>query len=72
VAAAVEAIGWDTLCRSTNPEADRAHFVRFYALAQKREQARQQWAALPGRLREALAVVGAGPGRYPDKTRGVR
>jgi hypothetical protein len=65
IAAAVEALGWDTLCRSTNPEADRAHSVRFYAMAQKREQARRQWAALPERVRQAL--VGAGIGTEPAR-----
>jgi len=60
IAAAVDALGWDTLCRSTNPEADRAHFLRFYALAQKREQARQQWAALPERVRRAITGAGIG------------
>jgi hypothetical protein len=37
---AVEIIGWETLCDSDNPEADRAHFLRVYAalLTRTREQ----------------------------------
>lgn len=27
----VDRMGWETLCDSTNPEADRAHFLRLYA-----------------------------------------
>lgn len=36
IAEAVRAIGWDTLCGSTNGAIDRAHFQRFYAAAAKR------------------------------------
>lgn len=58
VAEAVAAIGWDTLCLSTNPEVDRAHFLRFYAAARQRTQAQQQFTALPATLRQALGTIG--------------
>ncbi|AUW92606.1 hypothetical protein BXT84_00450 [Sulfobacillus thermotolerans] len=60
IAAAVEALGWDTLCLSTNPEADRAHFLRFFEVAQRRYRAQQQWDELPVRLRQALSALGTG------------
>ena len=59
IAQAVEALGWTNLCRSTNPEADRAHFLRFYTIAQKREQHRHEWAQLPASLRRALSSMGS-------------
>lgn len=31
-------VGWTDFCASTNPEADRAHFVRWYRQAQVREK----------------------------------
>ena len=58
IAQAVEALGWTHLCRSTNPEADRAHFLRFYAIAQQREQHHPEWAQLPRLLRESLGLLG--------------
>lgn len=36
VTAAVDAMGWRTLCLSEEPMADRAHFLRFYAAAVER------------------------------------
>ena len=58
IAQAVEALGWTNLCRSTNPEADRAHFLRFYSIAQKREQHRQEWAQMSPSLRQSLSMLG--------------
>ena len=60
IASAVKALGWGTLCRSTNPEADRAHFFRFFDVAQRRQRAYQQWQELPSPLRQALGAVGTG------------
>lgn len=42
VAEVVKTMGWQTLCASDNPEADRAHFMRIYNAYAKRktEQAR--------------------------------
>jgi len=34
----VDRIGWETLCASDNPEADRAHFLRMYAAELDRER----------------------------------
>lgn len=68
IAAAVDALGWDRLCTSTQPQTDRAHFLRFYATAQKREQVHHQWATLPARVRQALHTVGTPPDR-PDGPR---
>ncbi len=62
IAAAVEAMGWEVLCHSTSPEVDRAHFFRFFEVAQRRERASQQWHELPARLRQALLGLGQ-PGR---------
>ncbi len=58
IAQVVEALGWQNLCLSTNPEADRAHFLRFYATARLRARHRQHWAQLPAPLRQALATLG--------------
>ena len=60
IASAVKALGWGTLCRSTNPEADRAHFLRFFDVAQRRQRAYQQWQELPTPLRQALGAIGTG------------
>ena len=58
IAQVVEALGWQNLCLSTNPEADRAHFLRFYGTARQREQHRRHWAQLPAPLRQALEHLG--------------
>jgi hypothetical protein len=34
----VDRIGWETLCNSDNPEADRAHFLRMYAAELDRDR----------------------------------
>ena len=58
IAQVVEALGWQNLCLSTNPEADRAHFLRFYGTGRQREQHRQHWTQLPAPLRQALEQLG--------------
>lgn len=54
-------IGWRDFCASTNPEADRAHFVRWYRQVQARQHAQTQdqtaLAALD-RLGLSLASIG--------------
>jgi hypothetical protein len=56
VAAAVAAIGWDTLCASTNTVADRAHFTRFYDAARERSIRHQ---AMPVSVAAVLEAAGA-------------
>ena len=58
LADAVAAMGWTTLCQSTNPEADRAHFVRFYQSAVTRQREHTLIAQLSPALREALQAIG--------------
>ena len=41
VAEAVEQLGWETLCNSDNPEADRAHFFRVYGACAERSRIRR-------------------------------
>lgn len=51
ISAAVEAMGWQTLCESTNPEADRAHFFKLYGSATQRAT---RDAVMPASVRELL------------------
>lgn len=57
VAEVVRAIGWETLCRSDNPEADRAHFLQLYRA--RLERARRDDAATAGAV--PLAAMGERP-----------
>ena len=58
IAQAVETLGWQNLCLSTNPEAERAHFLRFYSTARLRAQHHQHWTQLPAPLRQSLETLG--------------
>ena len=61
LADAVQALGWQTLCQSENPEADRAHFMKFYAVAVTRQREQTlgaQLAALDPRTQTMLAQIG--------------
>lgn len=58
IAMAVAALGWDTVCTSTNPETTRAHFLRFFAAAEARLRQVHHLEALPVRLRQGLARIG--------------
>jgi hypothetical protein len=46
VADVVDALGWETLCNSDNPVADRAHFLQLYRA--RLERGRRAAAAAPG------------------------
>ncbi len=48
---AVAAMGWQSLCNSTTPMADRAHFAKFYASTSKR-------AALDAQVAGVSSLVG--------------
>lgn len=52
IEAAVNAIGWDEVCNSTNPEAFRAHFLRLYGTVGERAK---REAASPESVRELVA-----------------
>jgi hypothetical protein len=58
IAQTVHTLGWDTLCTSTNPEADRAHFLRFYASAVHRTHHQRQRAGL-GSMHDTLTQLGS-------------
>jgi hypothetical protein len=60
ISAAVEAMGWQTLCESENPMADRAHFMKLYGTATERAT---RDAVMPASVRELLD--GAGPKALP-------
>jgi hypothetical protein len=51
ITAAVEAMGWQTLCESENPMADRAHFIKLYGSATQRAT---RDAVMPASVRELL------------------
>lgn len=58
VASAVRAMGgWQALCSSTNPEADRAHFIRMYGVGVTRLASER---AMPPATREAIAEMAGG------------
>lgn len=61
VAAIVQRMGWETLCRSDNPEADRAHFLRLFELERKR--VREARVTSPGLHRPDDAERSAAQGR---------
>lgn len=52
VAAAVRALGWAALCQSSEPQTDRAHFIRFYTAAADRIRRQRQ---LPPKAAELAA-----------------
>jgi hypothetical protein len=56
ISAAVDAMGWQTLCESENPMADRAHFIKLYGTATERAT---RDTVMPASVRELLD--GAGP-----------
>lgn len=58
LAETVAALGWNTLCESENPEADRAHFLRFYASAATRQREQTLVDQLSPAMRDALHAVG--------------
>lgn len=60
ITAAIEAMGWQTLCESENPMADRAHFLKLYGTATERVT---RDAVMPASVRELLE--GAGPKALP-------
>ena len=64
IAAAVTALGWEAVCRSTNPEADRAHFLRFFDTAVRRQRL-AQWHEVPARIQEALRGFGTPGANVP-------
>lgn len=51
ISAAVEAMGWQTLCESENEVADRAHFLKLYGSATARAT---RDAVMPASVRELL------------------
>lgn len=57
VAEAVAALGWETLCRSDNTVADRAHFTQLYRA--RLERAKREDATNPGAA--PLAAMGQRP-----------
>lgn len=61
LAKAVQAMGWTELCMSDNPEADRAHFLRFYEATAARERDNKvlgQMDALNPDMRDMLGLIG--------------
>ncbi len=51
IQAAVDAMGWSTLCESENPMADRAHFLKLYGVATERAT---RDAVMPSSVRELM------------------
>jgi len=58
IAQTVHTLGWDRLCSSTNPEMDRAHFLRFYASAVHRVHHQRQRIGL-GSMHDTLTQLGS-------------
>lgn len=73
IAEAVQSLGWATLCASTEPAIDRAHFAKAYASAARRAGSERQGEAsklLASRLRDQLTGLAAevqGRLENPDK-----
>lgn len=75
VGAAVRAMGWAELCLSDNPEADRAHFMRFYEVTTSRakeEQIIARMDALNPGMREALKLIGKSVSAMPTRAVGEK
>lgn len=66
LADAIQAMGWQDLCMSDNAEADRAHFMKFYQIAQTRRREQKLvdefHHRLPG-LQRAMGAIGQPTGR---------
>lgn len=69
VAQVVAGMGdWKELCQSTNPMADRAHFIKLYADAVQRNRREQNMTPAAKALQEAIAGLAVGQGGDDDPT----
>lgn len=58
IAAAVDALGWKTLCMSENSVADRAHFLRIYGVTVRRAERERTMTPAMAALAPSLKAIG--------------
>lgn len=58
ISAAVDALGWKTLCMSENPVADRAHFLRIYDVTVRRAERERTMTPAMAALAPSLKAIG--------------